>query len=197
MSSVDLICQLSIPFTNHPGGGVESYIWMGTKNRYMYWSYLYFDLDEIPRAVKLSSATLVMFKIPEERMGACHNYYPESLNRYRAIPSAEYVSAYTYCYEVPILHDERTIFFHDIPKRAYTEIDITKMAEAWIKGEIENKGMMITAECNSKWIRYESNNAKEYRNRPFLRVVYEDKQYPYPDLHEPIIELPLIIKRIE
>ena len=79
----------------------------------------------------------------------------------------------------------------------YTEINITPILREWIKEKLENKGVLLLGEIDSKWIVYGSEQMCSTAMRHFLRVKYEKQQQKCLYLHEPEIPLPCSIKILD
>lgn len=198
MNIIDLKCSKSLVFSGRYFEGVEeSNLRIGSTKYFKYKSYLYFDLTPIPSTFQILSARLILYKIPKKNNNldcVLHN-----LCEYAVVPTLDYVSRYSYIYSDIIEIDRDLVVDFSIDRRlAYTEIDITTIVNYWIKGKVENKGIIITGKEHSLYQEYGSplgNNSE----RPYLRV--ESRSCipipPGPTPDGPVIELPVSIEIIE
>lgn len=192
---IDIQCENSLAFTDNPCDQVDKEIWIGTKGSYTYWSYLYFNLMPIAHEVTVTSAVVVLFKIPvESKVNEWDYYEANRVNRYRVLPLLDYVSPYAYCYPELKVDYKLEKEFQIREEVNYTEVDITEIVKAWLGRNLENKGIFLTGLPSSKWLLYGSELASSKGLRPFLRVAYKTTPIPDPDRHEPIVELPISIK---
>ncbi|MGL4849287.1 MAG: DNRLRE domain-containing protein [Clostridium sp.] len=186
MKIVDIECTKNTTFSfNGREGANKENIKVGIDKCIKYWSYLYFNISESLQNKEIVEAKLILYKIPS-RCGKLES-------EYCIAPAKEFVSKYSYYYKDTISIDNDLGIEFTIKKDSCcVEIDITKIVEAIIKGEIENKGMLLLGNEKSKYIEL-SGCQKESYDKPFVRVKYEEHNY----VDGPSVNLPVKIKIID
>ncbi|MGL4346266.1 MAG: hypothetical protein ACRCTE_13790 [Cellulosilyticaceae bacterium] len=187
MGVIDIACEASMTFTDSSMCPILSDIGFGVKNGITYWSYIYFNLNSLPEDIEIVVATITLFKLEKsswcsEQRGTYH---------YCAVPTLDYVTPYSYCYEAPKLAEMYREYFAVNEESAYTEIDITLILNEWMNGMLDNKGLMFNADLCGQLQIYGGENLCEQSLRPFLRIKYKKSSIPSPDIHPPMIPLPL------
>lgn len=181
MSLIDIKCQESICITKDC-----QYINMEKKRLFLghnsyndYLIYLYFDLYSCCCYGDFKQAKLILFKIPSkssENRGSCKNKQAE----YSLYPLLEFFNIYTYNISELKVDTNLGVNFQEDKSCSYTEIDITSIVKMWLKGEVENKGLLLRANENSKIITYASHRYFILGMRPMLRFNYGENSICKP-----------------
>ncbi len=116
-----------------------------------------------------------MFKLPAE---TCENHCVPACDRYCACPLLDYFNVYGSCFAPPRIDECLCVNFFDRTPLGYTQIDITKIAEEWLKGEPENKGLILNGAPNTRQVVYASNRFEAPGMHPLLRLTYKNTDYP-------------------
>jgi len=173
MIYIDLMCKESISLIN----GVKSSTCINDKlclgNNFEI--YLFFELPPSVFWSRTISAKLIMFKIPFNFTDIPSG--PHS-NLYSIYPLLDFFSAYNNWYEPPRIDNNLKVNYEDHENISYNEVDITQIAEAWIKKNPENKGLLLKGTPNSKCLVYASAQNRIIGIRPFIRIAYEGLSTP-------------------
>lgn len=181
MSLIDVECQDSICCS-------KNYIYFYKEKESLllgkdicqdYIIYLYFNLPPCSQLKKLKKATVILLKLPVKYsdFDTCSK---NNNSTYHTYPLLDFFSVYSYMYHVPRLDCSRGVEFEDTGCFPYTEIDITPIVDAWYKEEIENKGIMLMGESNSRLVTYASNQYEMIGMRPRLRLIFDDSSISPP-----------------
>ncbi|SBW01682.1 conserved hypothetical protein [uncultured Eubacteriales bacterium] len=136
-----------------------------------YQVFLYFDIPPCLDLYSVKQARLVLFKIPDSGTSC----YPEKPPvRCFACPLLEFYSPYGCAYSPPVIDEGHRVNFYDNPNLCSTEVDVTETVNAWARGSIENKGIILTAMEDSRLIIYASGQYEIAGMSPMLRLVYEN-----------------------
>ncbi|MGL4873989.1 MAG: hypothetical protein ACRC30_04990 [Clostridium sp.] len=185
MRYIDIECTKNTTFSFRCREGInKENIKIGVDKCVKYWSYLYFNILEVLQKKEVVEAKLILYKIPS-RLG-------KQESEYYIVPAKEFVSKYSYYYKDTInIDNDLGVEFITKGDLCCVEIDITKIIEAMIKGEIENKGVLLLGNEKSKYIEL-SGCQEENCDKPFVRVRYEEHSY----VGGPSVNLPVKIKII-
>lgn len=188
MKSIDLKCTKNIVFSHKCRKGEENQnIKIGIEKCIRYWSYLYFDISNVPNNREIVKASLILFKFPVRVDNKGHDMYS-------IVPTLEYVGKYSYYYTNNIEIEESMKKEFEVDRGlGYVEVDITDIVKKWENGCIENKGIFIRGK--SSYIEFNGNESNNL-DSPFLKVKYKDRKenINYPDIIGPSIKLPVKIK---
>lgn len=169
MSTIDLACRQS--FSIPPRGAIPC----GNKGMLRlgcgYQTFLYLEIPPCIGLRSLKQARLILFKMPT---GDTRYQQECPRARYFVYPLLDFFSVYGYLYAQPNIDKDRRVAFYDDPHRCSTEIDITAVANAWLEGTIENKGLLLTGYENMPPITYASGHNEIVGMRPMMRLVCED-----------------------
>lgn len=136
---------------------------------------LFFQLPPTHLVGSVVSAELTLFKIPNTAI--CMPLTPPG-SGYRICPLREPFSIYTSCYSLPQAAEELAILYEDLAHTAHTSIDISSIAQAWMAGNPQNRGLLLTAAPDARHITYASERHEVIGMRPTLRLVYQDPPLP-------------------
>ena len=169
MSTLDLKCGQSFSFP--PRSAVP------TINRALlslgdgYQTFLYLEFPPCIGLNSLKQARLILFKRPSHDLG---HEADRPCERYALYPLMDFFSVYGYLYSPPhVDHDLKVEFVND-PHRCALEIDITAIADAWLGGVLENKGLMLTGNKGTRRISFASDQVEMAGMRPMIRLVLEE-----------------------
>lgn len=169
MSIIDLSCRESVCSFKEGcniSGCTESLLLGGDSQ-----IYLSFDLLPYSYLKYLKQARLVLFKIPSRVIPSQATGNDKS---YELYPLLDFFSAYSCVYDLPAVDYDRKERFVDQEFCSYSEADITSIVKAWLQGEIENKGLLLTGSEETRLITYASDRYDRKGMRPMLRLIYED-----------------------
>lgn len=172
MSLIDLECKYTINVSNDCSkiNRNKYTLIIGNSRLVSYIASLYFNIPPYPFIKNLIQAKLTLFKIPLEAGTA--NRCPKRHNAsYSAYPLLDFFNIYN-C-DISIDYSLKTDFYYN-PLECFTEIDITEIAEAWIQGYIENKGILIVGNNYSNVVKYASSDYEIIGMRPVLRLILND-----------------------
>lgn len=155
-------------------------IFVGTRGKYNYTSYLFFNTDAIPSNISLLSATLILFKVDSSLNTKQFAIYPLL---------KEFCSLTTYvngCPINPTLKQKFVTFAYDIT----VEIDITYLVYKWINNFLINRGIAIIEEKynakTSSYTAFGSAYGKDKTLIPYIRVIYKHEAclpcFPIPNI---------------
>ena len=173
MSYIDLTCRESFSLMN----GVKCAAYMDDKLHIgcNIKTYLFFDFPPTAFFSCLKEARLILFKIPAN---VSENPLYQQCNDYIIYPLLDFFSIYSNCYMPPKTDEILCLPYKDQAYMSYTEIDMTAIAQAWIKGKIENKGLLLTGSSNSRHLVYASDQYRVAGMRPMLRFTYKGISRP-------------------
>jgi hypothetical protein len=92
-------------------------------------------------------------------------------------------------YTEPRIEDDLGISFRNDDCCSYTEVDVTNIVSAWFDEEIEEKGLLLTGECNASKICYASDEFQWKGMRPILRLIYQENICP-----QTLAQVPCIVE---
>lgn len=136
---------------------------------------LFFGLPPTHLLQTIRSAKLVLFKVPS---GMLRFSSTTPSNRYSVCPLLDFFSIYSNCHARPQTDDCLTVEYEDNNFIGCTEIDITEIVEAWIRGAPENKGLLLTAAPDAWQLAFASDQYEVGGMRPMLRLMYEGAPNP-------------------
>ena len=180
MPFTDLRCQESIYMTEHCyySNSNNEILLLGKACQSRYICYLFFELPPCFCVQNLVEVRLILFKVPQENKKdmSVKNQYA----RYRVGPLLDFFSIYS-CYYGPMCVDEYlTVSFTDEYCYSYVEIDITNIVRAWMQGNIENRGLLLSGNKYAPLISHASNQFKIDAMRPRMRVTYKEYSFCKP-----------------
>ncbi len=173
MSYMDLACRESVSLMN--GTGCFEYRSDRLRVGCNYKTYLYFELPPEAFSGRLARARLVLFKVPVKAPDA---FFCPRNDFYCACPLLDYFSVYSNCFSPPVFDAGLCADYADEARAAYTEIDVTEIARAWLKGKPENKGLLLDGRAGAAQIVYASGRHEAAGMRPLLRLAYEGASPP-------------------
>lgn len=181
MSLIDIKCQEAICITKD-----YQYINMEKKRLFLghncyhdYLIYLYFDLYSYYCYGDLKEAKLILFKIPS-KSSENRSCYKGKQNKYSLYPLLDFFNIYGYKFEEPNIDPNLRVNFDDEKLCGYTEIDITNIVKMWIKGDVENKGVLLIGDKYSRIITYACHRYFILGMRPMLRLNYGENSICKP-----------------
>lgn len=163
MSIIDLNCKEAISFTNN-GCFINEKKFLLLDNDYLI--YLLFDFVPYSCLKHLKQARLILFKLPDK----CMKYQID--NKYIIYPLTEFFSIYSCLY----VDYSRGYTFEGSRYCSFIEMDITDIVEAWLKEEIENKGLLLKGHNSFQYNIFASEKYEVKGMRPMLRIIYEENQ---------------------
>lgn len=173
MKYIDLACRESVSLTNDMRCGESD---SQTLRIGCNWSvFLYFEIPSEAFFFHIKEARLVLFKLP---VRCAQTPCIQQGTWYYACPLLEYFSIYGSRYAPPGIDDSLCLYYTDCADAAYTEIDVTEIARAWLKGEPENKGVLLSGVTGAPQLVYASERHGVEGMRPFLRLSYEGVVQP-------------------
>lgn len=163
---IDIMAQDSFSYPSnhcHPEMPQES-VYMGHNKAI----YLFFNLPSCFYTRDLLQAKLILFKLPSSSLDltAC--------DQYALYPLLEVFSVFNDLFSPPAIDPSRGITFENSNCHSYTEIDITKIAQDWISGKLENNGLLLTGGNDAPYAFYASRWYKIIGMRPVIRSIYRD-----------------------
>lgn len=169
MSVLDLNCNQSFSFT------LPCTFTCKNNGRVLlgcgYQVFLYFEIPPCIDLYSVEQARLILFKIPDSGM-TCYSEKPPA--QCFAHPLLEFYSPYGCTYSPPVIDEGRGTVFNVNPNICFTEVDVTEIVNAWARGSIENKGLILSAMEESKLIIYASDQYVIGGMSPILRLVYKN-----------------------
>jgi hypothetical protein len=113
---------------------------VGTKGKYVYYSYLFFDLDRVPGNIKILSAVLVLFKL--------NQFFYCSTPKFAVYPLLKQFSpCTTYANACPVdPNPELAGHFSPFTCDVAIEVDITNLFNKWTSNSLVNRGLAIMEE---------------------------------------------------
>ncbi|MCE5236363.1 MAG: hypothetical protein ABFC62_06920 [Clostridiaceae bacterium] len=131
-----------------------------------YSTVLYAPLPPCMGFRSLREARLVLFKLPVGGTGGCG-----PRGRYFAYPLLDFTSVCGYAFAPPRIDYALKTEFCDDPQSAALEIDITRIANAWLNGCPENRGLLLTTHEDAPRLAFASDRFEIAGMRPMLRLV--------------------------
>jgi len=175
MSVTDL--QISSSFSNSPGTKIlcksEETLNLGCKDRI----FLYAEIPPFIGFYTLGQARIILFKLYDYNIKSCCDL---SCANYYAYPLLDFYSEFGYMFSPPNIDKSYQTAFYNDPNLCCTEIDITRIAQAWSDGKIENKGVMLAGRGDIRCITYASNRYVTAGMRPFMRFIYDGVTICHP-----------------
>lgn len=171
MSLIDLKCQESISFSkncNYINKDNENLL-LGRSDYCDYLIYLYFDLLPCSFLKDIKQAKLILFKLPPKLRNQI--YYRNQYAKYSVYPLMDFFSIYYCCLNIEYSQE---VNFEDKHCCSYSEVDITSIVKTWIDEEIENKGLLLTGNIDTRVITYASDRYRIKGMQPRLRLIYEE-----------------------
>ncbi|WP_304341228.1 hypothetical protein [Metaclostridioides mangenotii] len=178
MSLIDLKCQESICFSkdcNYINKENENLL-LGHSDYCDYLIYLYFDLLPCSFLKDIKQAKLILFKLPPKLRNQI--YYRNQCAYYSVYPLMDFFSIYSRCLDIEY---SQVVNFEDKHCCSYSEVDITSIVKTWIDEAVENKGLLLTGNIDTRIITYASDRYRIKGMQPRLRLIYE-KNYICPQL---------------
>jgi|GEM_PF-2034722 len=129
--------------------------------------YLYPKIPPLPGLQNLKKASLYLFKLP-----VCRNR-PIERCRFWAAPLLDFYTACCPAGTPPRVHRNLRADFTDDPSRCVLEADVTAIAQAWLNGEVENRGLMLSGAGCCR-VSCASHRCEMAYMRPTLRLFTED-----------------------
>lgn len=163
MPTIDLECRDS--FAAPMPACQQEALFLGHDGRI----YLFFDPPADLGACILRKASLILFKLP--CLSPCKTTEGRS-GPYTLYPLLGFFNVFGGLFAPPAVDSERRVSFRDIPGRGYTEIDITKIAEDWLGGRLENRGILLAGSPDSPYLYYASSRYPILCMRPVIRMTY-------------------------
>lgn len=180
MAIISIPASKSLTISNKiPDGNIkDKKIIVGTEGKYIYYSYLYFDLSAIPSNILLLSATLVLFKAAD--------FFSSSLQKFAVYPLLKQFSTFTtYENDCPIDSDQDVVQeFFPFTKDVAIEVNITAMVNNWVKNISVNRGIAIKkTNCSNPYVlnctSFGSAYSKDNTLMPYLRLSFT-QDYFFP-----------------
>jgi len=174
--SIDIYAEKSLTISNLPLTIKDNDLIIGRCLNISYISYLYFSLPPVP-ANTIENASLVLFKT---------GTFLNCLKTKEAIaihPLLDYFSSRTNMLNRPKYDPALTQ--GDITEGTVsTEIDLTAIVNSWAKGQLVNKGIVLSKEEQQYFgfSRYGSAYTKDPTLKPVLRIVCKESPLPFLDL---------------
>ncbi len=184
MSLLDLECQKSVSSSKDCLyiDGNKEYLRLGCD----YQIYLSFSFPPYSCLKYLKQAKLILFKIPAQFFGV---QTTDKCDHYSIYPLLDFFSPYSCIFTPPAIDFSRKETFEDNECSSYTEADITPIVKAWINEEVENKGILLTGNLETRLITYASDRYIIKGLHPFLRLNYVET-----DLCQPYSTTPCTIE---
>lgn len=134
-------------------------------------TYLYFNLPISAYSNHLKQARLILFKLPEH---CIDNQTAYQNTQYSIYPLLEFFNIYSCMFSAPEIDcKQRIIYEENDCCCSYIEIDITSIVNEWIGNRIENKGLRLEGNKNTRLITYASDKYPIEGMRPLLRLIYD------------------------
>lgn len=185
MGTCTLPCSRTFTYVN-PGrmNSSQNQLLVGKRSGQIFWTYLYFSLDQIPENRFLKKAKLVLFPLP--------GFYNQEHNMdYLVAPTTSYFTPRTAYRENDYLTNE-AILFHLTGPNDCLELDISTIVTNWYSQNYENHGIVIMS-VGMEGVQqfYGSNHGVHY---PQCVVEYRQMDGIIPVLQESSVLLPTSIK---
>lgn len=153
----------------------QNKIFIGGQGRYVYYSYLFFNIDMIPGNISLLAANLVLFKTGKLQETRRFAIYPLL---------QEFCSLTTYLHSCPFeVCPALRRTFNVSAKDIVVETDITGLFGKWLDNTLVNRGIAIIEEnFNFKTTgraSFGSAYSKDKTLIPYIRVMYKEKEQPF------------------
>ncbi|MFT9078285.1 DNRLRE domain-containing protein [Ethanoligenens sp.] len=179
MGVVDIKCQDS--FTSALNGCYpakqRNVLFLGHEEQI----YLFFNLPLCLPFGALSKARLRLFKLVCFPFPIHHTVDAENdSSRYALYPLLDFYSVFNCAFSTPAVDVDRRVDFTNCSHLSYTEIDITQIVEEWIRGKIENKGLLLTGSASSQCISYASGQYAVLGMRPTIRINLKENSICQP-----------------
>lgn len=172
MNYIDIACTKSITFSKYCMGENNQLLQVGEWGTNIYWSYLYFDLNiaHMDHIDKIDEVQLILYKVPHYKADKQKKHKDESVKKLVVMPTTAYMTPYTYYYDTPRLILSLMSECEVNEQSAYTVMNITKIAKAWLEDEIENKGIVIFNKNPFMYLQYASSKNQLKELQPFLHI---------------------------
>lgn len=170
MAVINIPASKSLTLSNKcPDGNIQDKkIIVGSESKYIYYSYLFFDISSIPSNIVLLSATLVLFKVAD--------FFTSPTQKFSIYPLQKQFSSFTtYENDCPIdLDPALKQEFLPFSKDVAIEVNITALFNKWLSNALVNRGIAIkdgtyTKPCISH-TSFGSAYSKDNMLVPFIRV---------------------------
>lgn len=181
MHIVDLRCRESASCAAN-----RLYMPLDSEKLYVGWSsscdyllYLFFSLPPGLQLQRLRQAKLILYRVPAN-CGYLQSGGHDRLAGYGVYPLSVYFSPYGgAALRQGILPSLGAGFWQDA---AYycTEVDVTSIVRAWIGGQVENKGLLVTGGWRAPLTTYASHQNGMEAIRPKLRLLFDDPCFTKP-----------------
>lgn len=157
-------------------------IFIGGQGRYVYYSYLFFNIDMIPGNISLLAAKLVLFKTGKLQETRRFAIYP-LLQEFCSLTTYLHSCPFEVC---PTLRRTFNVSACDI----VVETDITELFGRWLNHTLVNRGIAIIEEkFNFRMTgrtSFGSAYCKDKTLIPYIRVAYKEKEgspyFPIPNI---------------
>lgn len=177
MNTIDIICGYSDSFSTNCFNTCTEHLLLGTHGRSDEAIYLYFDFSSAASLEGIKEAKLILYKIPIFHEWN-HSIMPD--NPYYIAPLTDYYSTFHSYYRMPQINSLYESSFESEACNSYVEINVTAIMNAWIGGNLENKGLLLTGEPDAPPLSFASHTFNSFRMRPMVRII---------PLHSPTQEL--------
>jgi hypothetical protein len=169
MSTIDLECRRSFSLPPHGALSRENkgILSVGCGHQ----TFLFPELPPCIGLRSLKQARLVLYKVPP---GEADGHLGCGHGPYCAYPLLDFFSVYGYLYSPPRIDVELEAPFGIEADRCVTEVDVTRIASAWLAGTLENKGLFLVGSRNTRRVDHASDRYDAVGMRPMLRLVCED-----------------------
>ncbi|MFZ7130906.1 MAG: DNRLRE domain-containing protein [Eubacteriales bacterium] len=167
VANEDAYVLLSQPNTNF-GSNPYLYIGRGANASFIYRSYLYFNLSNIPVSSTINSATLNLYLIDKPVPGDLEVSIYRTLNTFNE-------NSVTYNNQPAIAPTGIMATIGDMDLHSYIQIDITTLVQGWLTGSISNTGLAILGdETMTSLMGFTSTEFSNNNFWPFLEVDFTD-----------------------
>ncbi|CDF57817.1 DNRLRE domain-containing protein [Thermobrachium celere] len=165
MSEVVFLTEKTLTITDEqPDININTdIICCGSNGRYIYRSFVYFDLSSLPYNAFVTSARLQLFLLEDYFKCYSKNLYIYMLK--------EDFGEFTTFNQQPKVCMERVNTNISYKKYGLIEINITSFVQKWISGEVINKGLALKCDENKKsLVAFGSKNNSQYSAIPKLHI---------------------------
>lgn len=136
MSTCTILCDKTFTYCNTGKTNLsQGQLYVGNRNGYSYWSYIYFPIDQIPECRFITKAKIVLFSIPEYRTQT-------GFIDYFIAPTTYFYTNNTVLSEEAFQKTEGIIFQSQCPVESL-ELDITTLVQKWYKNQYTNYGFVL------------------------------------------------------